>query len=112
MVKGGRTSRGSTGSARLVRSAWTQSRPPAQPVAAVEVSVSQVDKTVDLSVPINLVNNGQPSTIIPNQSDGDFVGSNVDHSVPINLADIAAQVYAANLIFPIASQSMLILKNQ
>ena len=53
-VKGGRTSRGSTGSARLVRPAWTQSRPSAQPVTAADVSVSQVDSTVDLSVPIIL----------------------------------------------------------
>ena len=82
MVKGGRTSRGSTGSSRLVRPAWTQSRPPAQHVTAVDVSVSQVDRTVDLSVPINLANNGQPPTTIPNQSSGDFVGSNVD---PVSL---------------------------
>ena len=100
MVKGGRTSRGSTGSARLVRPAWTQSRPPAQPVAAVDVSVLQVDRTVDPNVPINLANHGQSPTINPNQSDGDFVGSNVDHSVPIDLADIAAQVYATQLDFP------------
>ena len=90
MVKGGRTSRGLTGSARLVRSAWTQSRPPDQLVAAVDVSVSQVDRTVDLSVPINLANNGQPPTIIPSHSGSDFVGNNVDHSIPIDLADLAA----------------------
>ena len=84
MVKGGRSSRGSTGSARLVRPAWTQSRPPAQPVAAVDVSVLQVDRTVDHNVPINLANNGQPPTIIPSHTGGDFVGSNVDHSIPID----------------------------
>ena len=100
MVKGGRTSRGCTGSARLVTPAWTQSRPPAQPVAAVDVSVSQVDSSVDLSVPINFVNNDQPPTASINQSSGNFVGSTENPRVPVNLADLDGVGYPTNIDFP------------
>ena len=55
---------------------------------------------MDLSVPINLTNNGQPPNTIPNQSSGDFVGSNVDPSVPINLADLDGVVYPTIIDFP------------